>query len=348
MSKTETMTLATPDDQVVRPMPAGITTFGTELLRIAGVAAVLLAVAWFYSSDPFILNILAQAFLFGALASSWNIIGGFGGQFSLGHGVFFAIGAYTTANLYIHWQISPWFALLPAAGLAALVAVAVSWPTFRLRGPFFAIATMALNEVAFVLSNYFSTLTGGPRGLSLPFKAGIQNMIFTSRFHSALLMLGFLVVCLIICAAVYRSRLGYYLQAMHLDEDAARASGIRVLHVKLTGMAISAALTGVGGALFAMYLRFVDPPTLLSLPDIGVKFALIALIGGVGTLYGPVAGALLIVPLESQLRAGLSASLPGANLIVLGIILILCALFMKQGIVGLIRQLWERFGRTAK
>lgn len=347
MSKTEAMTLVSQESGSVRSMPPGITTFNTELLRIVAIAIVLLGVTWFYSKDPFILNIMAQAFLFGAVALSWNIIGGFGGQFSLGHGVFFAIGAYTTANLYIHWQISPWLALIPAAILAALVAVAVSWPTFRLRGPFFSIATIALNEVAFVLANYFGAVTGGPRGLTVPFKAGFQNMIFTSRFHSALLMLGFLVVCLVICAWVYRSRLGYYLQALHLDEEAARATGIRVLHVKLTGMAISAALTGVGGALFAMYLRFIDPPTLLSLPDIGVKFALIALIGGVGTLYGPLAGALLIVPLESQLRAGLSASVPGANLIVLGIILILFALFMKQGIVGLLRQLWDRFGRKA-
>jgi branched-chain amino acid transport system permease protein len=132
---------------------------------------------------------------------------------------------------------------------------------------------------------------------------------------------------------------------VQIDEDAARAAGIRVLRVKLTGMAISAALTGIGGAVFAMYLRFVDPPTLLSLPDVGVKFALIALIGGVGTLYGPLAGALLIVPLEFQLRAGLGASVPGGNLLVLGVILVLCALFLKRGIVGTAMTLWDRAGR---
>lgn len=338
MSRTDTIERASATSA---PAPE-VTTFATEAMRICAIMLVLLGLAWFYAKDPFILNILAYTFLFAALSSSWNIIGGFGGQFSLGHGVFFAIGAYITADLYINFGLSPWIALAPAALCAALVAVAVSWPTFRLKGPFFAIATMALNEVAFVLANYFSGITGGPRGLTLPFKAGLENMIFASRFHYALLMLGFLALCMLVAAWVYRSRLGYYLQAVHLDEDAARAAGIRILHVKLTGMAISAALTGIGGALFAMYLRFVDPPTLLSLPDIGVKFALIALIGGVGTLYGPLAGALLIVPLEMQLRAGLGAYVPGGNLIALGLILILCALFMKKGLVGAGLVLWDR------
>lgn len=342
MSKINALTDVTTDRTWAAPR---ITTFATEAMRIGVIAVALLGLSWFYAKDPFILNILAYTFLFAALASAWNIIGGFGGQFSLGHGVFFAIGAYVTADLYVKYGLSPWISIFPAAALAAAVALAVSWPTFRLRGPFFAIATMALNEVVFVLANYFSGITGGPRGLTLPFKAGLQNMIFTNRFHYALLMLGFLLVTMLIAASVYRSRLGYYLQAVHLDEDAARAAGIRVLHVKQTGMAISAALTGVGGALFAMYLRFVDPPTLLSLPDIGVKFALITLIGGVGTLYGPLAGALLIVPLEMQLRAGLGAYVPGANLIALGVILVLCALFMKRGLVGAGLAVWDRVRR---
>lgn len=321
---------------------AGITTFGIEVVRIAAVVVALLALAFFFSGDPFMLNILAYTFLFGGLALAWNIIGGFGGQFSLGHGVFFAIGAYTTANLYNHFHISPWIGIIPSALLAAAAAMLISWPTFRLRGPFFAIATMALNEVAFVLANYFSSLTGGPRGMTLPFKAGLVNMIFISRMSYALLMLGFLVVCLLVSAFVLRSRLGYYLQAVHQDEDAAEAVGVGVLRIKLVGMGVSAGLTGIGGALFAMYLRVIDPPTLLSLPDVGVKFALIALIGGVGTLYGPLAGALLIVPLEYQLRAYLGGTVPGANLLILGAVLVLCALFMKRGIVGAVTAGWER------
>jgi branched-chain amino acid transport system permease protein len=130
---------------------------------------------------------------------------------------------------------------------------------------------------------------------------------------------------------------------VHIDEDAARAAGIDVLKVKLTGMAVSAALTGIGGSLFAMYLRFVDPPTLLSIQDIGVKFLLISLIGGVGTLYGPLAGALLIIPLEFYLRATLGGSIPGANLLVLGALLVIFSLFMRRGVIGAGQAVWQKY-----
>ncbi|MGI4951245.1 MAG: branched-chain amino acid ABC transporter permease [Janthinobacterium lividum] len=287
-----------------------------------------------WSGDTFILNTLATAFLFAGLASAWNIIGGFGGQFSLAHSVFFAVGAYTTANLYLKAGLSPWVALLPAAALAAAVACLLSWPLFRLRGPFFAIATMAFTEVALALGNYMESLTGGTRGMSIPFRLGFANMIFRDRMSYALLMLGFAAVCLLVVLAVNRSRLGYYLQAVRDNEQAARAAGISVLRVKLTGMAISAALTGIGGGLFFMQVRVADPAALLSLFDFGVKFALIALIGGLGTIYGPILGALVVIPLESWLRATLGGVLPGANLIVLSICLILASLFMKHGIIG--------------
>ncbi len=269
------------------------------------------------------------------LAGAWNIIGGLGGQFSLAHSVFFAVGAYTTANLYLKLGISPWLGLVPAFLLAAIVAVLVSWPVFRLRGPFFAIATMAFTEVALAIGNYAEWLTGGTRGLSIPFRLGLGNMIFRDRLSYALLMLAFCALTLIVVVAVHRSRLGYYLQAVRDNEQAARASGVNVLRVKLTGMAISAGLTGIGGGLFFMQVRVADPAALLSLFDFGVKFALIALIGGLGSLYGPVLGALVIIPLESWLRAELGGVVPGANLIALSLLLIAAALFMKHGIVGL-------------
>jgi branched-chain amino acid transport system permease protein len=204
---------------------------------------------------------------------------------------------------------------------------------------------MAFTEVLLSLAMYFDTFTGGARGLSIPFRAGLDNMIFRDRFSYALLMLGFLAVVLIAFTAVIRSRLGYSLQAVRDNQDAAMAAGINVLRTKLIGMAISAALTGIGGTLFLMYVRVVDPPTLFSLFDVGVKVALIALIGGIGTIYGPLLGALLIIPLESMLRAELGGAVPGANLIVLGSILLLTALFLKRGIIGSLHQIrlpWMR------
>jgi branched-chain amino acid transport system permease protein len=278
----------------------------------------------------------------GGLAASWNIIGGFGGQFSLGHGVFFGIGAYVTAIATSRYGLSPWLVMVPAAVLAALVAMLISWPTFRLRGPFFAIATMAFNEVAFVLANHFDSFTGGPRGIMIPFKAGFANMIFRERWQYAVLMFVFVALVVGITVWLRRSRLGYYLLAVREDEDAARASGINVLSVKLQGMALSAFLTAIGGTLFTMYLRFIDPPTLFTLQDVGVKFALLSLIGGVGTIAGPLLGAALIVPFENFLRAELADALPGMNLAILGLLMVLAALFMKRGVVGAFEDLLRK------
>ena len=295
--------------------------------------------------DAHWLNIIAFTYLMGGLAAAWNIIGGFGGQFSLGHGVFFGIGAYTTARLYVAYDLSPWLTLVPTAIFAALIAMLISWPTFRLRGPFFAIATLAFNEVAFVIANHFDAFTGGPRGIMIPFKAGFANMIFRDRWQYALLMFVFLALVILITVVLRRSRLGYYLLAVREDEDAARASGIDVLGVKLRGMALSAALTAVGGALFAMYLRFIDPPTIFNLQEVGVKFALLSLIGGVGTIAGPLLGAALIIPFENFLRSELANALPGMNLAILGLLMVLAALFMKRGIVGAIQDLLARIRR---
>lgn len=328
----------------LKPATAGrgaaerVPTYVQELPRAALVLGALAALIFVFSGDSFTLNILSTTFLFAGLASAWNVIGGFGGQFSLGHSVFFAIGAYVTADLYLKLGVSPWLGLIPAAAVAATVAIPVSWPVFRLRGPFFAIATMALTEVALALGNYAEPITGGTRGLSVPFRLGFGNMIFRDRLSYALLMYGFAALCLLVVLAVSRSRLGYSLKAMRDNEQAARASGINATRVKLIGMGISAALTGIGGGLFMMSVRVADPAALLSLFDFGVKFALIALIGGLGTVYGPILGALLIVPLESWLRAELGGIAPGANLIVLSILLLLASLFLKRGIVGAIER----------
>ena len=334
---------AVPDHAPVSAEQSGIESGATALLKYLGGMAILFAPFVLLADDAHWLNIIAFTYLMAGLAAAWNIIGGFGGQFSLGHGVFFAIGAYMTAKFYTLFAISPWLTMIPAALFAALVAVLISWPTFRLRGPFFAIATLAFNEVAFVIANHFDSLTGGPRGIMIPFKAGLENMIFRERWQYALLMFGFMAIVVAITVVLRRSRLGYYLLAVREDEDAARAAGINVLGTKLRGMALSAGLTAIGGTLFVMYLRYVDPPTLFTLPEVGVKFALLSLIGGVGTIAGPLLGAALIIPFENFLRGELANALPGVSLAILGLLMVLAALFMKRGIVGVIDGLLRRW-----
>jgi len=296
--------------------------------------ALTLAPMLILSQDDYWTNIITLAYLFGGLATAWNIIGGFGGQFSAAHGVFFSVGAYFTARFYLDEGISPWITMPIGGVLAAGIAVLISWPTFRLRGPFFAIATMAFNEVAMVLANYAKSVTGGPQGILVPFRPGLVNMIFRQSWQYGALMFSFLALTVLVSIFVRRSRLGFYLLAVREDEDAARAAGVNVLAVKIWGMAISALLTGMGGTLFTMFIRFIDPPTLFSLPEVGIKFALIALIGGIGTIYGPLLGAALVVPLENYIRAVLGGLWPGAHLVVLGGLLMLTALFLKRGVVG--------------
>jgi branched-chain amino acid transport system permease protein len=310
-------------------------------LLLAGLALALVPLA-LLSADRFWLNILVYTYLFAGLSVAWNIIAGFGGQFSLGHGVFFAVGAYMTARLYLVWGISPWLGVIPGALVCALAGPLIFWPTFRLKGSFFAIATLAFNEVGFVLANYMEVVTGGPRGLQIPFKAALGNMIFAHPLGYAFLMFGFMAACVSVAVWIRRSRLGYYLLAVREDEDAARAAGIDVAGVKLRGTAISAALSALGGGLFVMYVRTIDPPTLFSLTDVGFKFALLALIGGIGTIIGPVLGAFLIIPAESWLRAELGGGLPGMHLAILGALMLLAALFMRRGITGMLETAWHR------
>ncbi len=344
MNKTEQTT----QNGAARSQPASVAQTGIEsgptaLLKYLGGMALAFLPFVLLVDDAHWLNIIAFTYLMGGLAAAWNIIGGFGGQFSLGHGVFFGIGAYLTARLYVAYDLSPWLTIVPCAVFAALVAMLISWPTFRLRGPFFAIATLAFNEVALVIANHWESLTGGPRGIMIPFKAGFANMIFRERWQYAVLMFVFMAIVIGVTVVLRRSRLGYYLLAVREDEDSARASGINVLAVKLQGMALSAGLTAVGGTLFAMYLRFIDPPTIFNLQEVGVKFALLSLIGGVGTVAGPLLGAALIIPFENFLRSELANALPGFNLAILGLLMVLAALFMKRGVVGAVRDLLHWF-----
>jgi branched-chain amino acid transport system permease protein len=319
----------------------GVRTLQHELPLLVGVIALLGALIWLLSGNSFALSVLSITLLYAGLATAWNIIGGLGGQFSIAHSVFFALGAYIAGNLYMRWNVSPWIAIMPAAVIAAGVGSLVSWPVFRLRGPFFAIATMAMTEVALAIAMYAEPLTGGARGLTVPWRSGLQNMIFLNKWANALLFLAYLALALGVMIVIARSKLGYYLQAVRDNQDAALASGINVLKVKLTGMAISAALTSIGGIAFMMYVRVVEPHGVLSLFDVGVKIALIALIGGLGTIYGPLLGAMLIIPLDYWLRAVIGSAVPGGGQIVLGVLLIVSALFMKRGIDGALRS-----GRT--
>lgn len=320
--------------QPVGEIDRGVVAWG----KYVGSMVVLATISLLVRGDEYWLSLATLGLLFAGLASAWNIIGGFAGQFSLAHGVFFAAGAYSVALLQVRLAWSPWAALVVGVALAAALAAALSWPFFRLRGPFFAIGTLALNEVVLALVGYFEW-TGGSAGIQIPF----SESAVTDRGAWAWTMLVYLAVVVGISLLIIRSRLGYYLIAVRDEEDAAAASGASPLTVKSLGFTISAALTGLGGGLYVMYIGFVDPSSVLSVSDVGIMFPLFALLGGIGTIAGPVVGGLLLDPGEALLRGGLASLPPGTSVIVLGALLIVSARYFKQGIWGALLQLTRRF-----
>jgi branched-chain amino acid transport system permease protein len=299
--------------------------------------AVLAVITLLVAQDPYYRTLATAALLFAGLAVAWNILGGYAGQFSLAHAVFFAIGAYSVSLLQVNQGI-PWYiGLVVGMAICAVLAALVSWPLFRLRGPFFAIGTLALSEVAFALA-YFFEWTGGTQGVQIPF---LERPITDQNVWVAIFF-AFLAFCLAVSLWVIRSRLGYYLVAVRDDEDAASASGANPLLVKTIAFMISAALTALGGGLFVLYVGFLDPPSFLSALEVGAYIPLLALIGGVGTVVGPVLGAFLMQPGEAYLRGQLAGGTPGVSRVVVGVILIAVALYFREGIWGKLSPLFSR------
>jgi len=305
----------------------------------------LLVLAPLTTANNYYMDIIVQIFMWGAAATAWNIVGGYAGQFSLGHAAFFGIGAYTSSLLLLTAGLTPWIGMLAGGVLAALFALVIGYLAIRLRGPFFTLATIALAEVLQILAVYFRDLTGGSQGLSLPFAASVATFTFDGKRAYALAGLGFLLFALLVSGLIERSRLGYYLVAIREEEEAARAVGVPVLGIKLIATAASAFLTAMVGTFYAQYVLWIEPAHTFSL-DVSVQLALIAIIGGLGTLLGPVLGAALIIPLNMFLRAWLGASYAGLYLVVYGLVLVLVVLYARQGLVVEARG-WLSRRRTA-
>jgi len=285
------------------------------------------------TSNDYYLDIMVQTFVWAAAASGWNLLGGYAGQFSLGHAAFFGIGAYTSSLLLTRVQVSPWLGMLAGAAVAALFALVIGYLSIRLRGPFFTLSTIALTEVLQIAAIHWRALTGGSEGVPLPNTASLWTMTFDSRRSYAFLGLTFLLLALVVAWLVERSRWGYYLVAIREEEDAARSLGVPVLGMKLIAAVLSACLTSVVGTFYAQYVLWIEPAHTFSL-DISIELALIAIIGGLGTVLGPLTGAALIIPLNIALRAWLGAAVSGLYLVIYGLVLILVVLFAREGIVA--------------
>ncbi len=283
--------------------------------------------------NQFVSHIFVTIFIFAGLSTAWNIVGGYAGQLSLGHAIFYGIGAYAGIIL-MNLGISPWLGMFVGAAVSMVVAVAISYPCFRLRGPFFSLATIAFLEVFRVLALHFRELTGGATGLMIPLKFGWEWMVFRDRTPGLLIAFGMLMVALGVAWWIRSHRLGFYLVATRERESAAQAAGVSTVKVRLIAVAASAALTAMIGTFHAMYLTFIDPSSVFSLTT-SIQIAMFALIGGIGTIFGPLVGALFLVPLSELARGWLGAQALGLHGFVYGIVLVLVVLFMPNGIVGL-------------
>jgi branched-chain amino acid transport system permease protein len=313
---------------------------------LALLAALAIALPFAFEPRGYGIRILCLALLFAAMAQAWNIVAGLANQISLGHAAFFGIGAYTSTLLLIHFGITPWLGMVAAAVLGGLAALLISLPTMRLRGHYFALATLAFGEVMRVIANSWGGLTGGPVGISVPFaKPNLALMQFADTRASYWLMLGALVVVTVIFVAIKRSRLGYRLRAIKENADAAEVIGVDTTRTKIVAAVISGALTAALGTLYAQFQFFFDPDTVFGVASISVRMAMIAIVGGIGTAAGPILGAFFVIPLEEIANQVFSAQAAGLSQLVFGVLLILVILVEPRGFMAIgprIRRLLRR------
>ncbi len=286
--------------------------------------------------DTFFLDALVLILMWGAASAAWNVASGYAGQVSLGHSAFFGIGAYSAALLSARFDRSPWVGLVLGVLLSLAAGAVIGYLSNRLRGPYFALSTIAFSQVLLIVASRWRGFTAGSEGIPVPFRPGFWTL---GLGHVAWLYLTLALAVLFYAVEVYleRSRVGFQLAGVREDEDAAEALGIASRRLKVAAVTASAALTAVCGALWAQYVGFVDPFYVFSV-DLSIRFALNTIIGGTGTALGPWLGSILITSLETYLRAtfsGVKTGFTGIYLIIYGAVLILVVRFLPEGLAGL-------------
>ena len=310
----------------------------------------LAALAPLLTRDGFLLDSLILILMWGAVSGAWNVAGGYAGQVSLGHSAFFGIGAYSAALMATRLNASPWLGMLAGAVVATGAGLIIGYLSNRLKGPYFALATIAFSQVLLIVASRWRAFTAGSEGVPVPFRPGFWTLGFASKVAWVYLVLGLAIAIYLIEVYLERSRVGYQLAGVREDEDAAEALGIPSRRLKVRAVAASAALTSVCGTLWAQYVGFVDPFYVFSV-DLSIRFALNTIIGGIGTAMGPFIGSILITSLETTLRAtfsSISGSFVGIYLVIYGCLLIVVVRLIPQGLVGWFGQRLARARRHAR
>ena len=304
-------------------------------LAVGAVLLVALAVLPLPIDNVYLRGLMILMLLYAGLSQGWNILGGYCGQISLGHAVYFGIGAYTSAMLFTKLGIPPTLGMFAGGALAGLAALLVGWPCFRLSGHYYAIATLVVGMMVLLLMTNWDFVNAA-MGITIPFRAEswvqLQFRIAVLPFHYV--MLAYAAIAWLIAWIVEGSRWGFVWRAVKDDVAAARSLAVRVFPSKMAAAAISGCITGVGGAIYTQYVGFIDPDSGFGLP-LSVLIALPAVVGGVGTLWGPFLGAAVLIPVQQLTVAWLGSAGNGIDLMIYGALIMALALLRPQGLVSL-------------
>jgi branched-chain amino acid transport system permease protein len=315
-----------------------------HLLGLAGIAtgfALLPTIVG--GSNVIAIDVMILVFVYATVASAWNLIGGYVGQFALSNAVFFGVGAYTSTVLSIRYGISPWIGMALGGLAAVIVAVLVGYPCLRLGFHYFAIGTFVIGESARLLFLSWG-LVGGALGLFVPIKpSGLSAFQFKDHLPYYYIGLALMLVALGTTYTITRTRLVFYLRAIRGDPEAARSVGIDVPAIRLRVFCLTAFLTALPGTFMAQYVLYIDPQSVLDV-QISILASLITILGGIGTLWGPLLGAVVLIPLGEITRAALGGTGRAADLVIFGTLIMVLALFRPTGLLGI----FEDVSRTLR
>lgn len=306
-------------------------------------AALLLLPPLVLENNGYLLRVATLTLMYAGLGGAWNLLGGFAHQISLGHAAFFGLGAYTSTILFRDLGLTPWIGMLVAAGVAGLASFIIGIPTFRLRGHYYALGTLAFAEVLRILFLYFRSFTGGAIGLSVPYMGeSAWYFQFYGNRPYYFIALAMLAVTLYITHRVSHGRLGYQLRALKNSHEAAEVVGVDTTRAKLQANFLSAVITGAYGTFYAQYHFFIDPDTVFGLMTFSVKMALVTIMGGLGNVWGPLVGAAILVPLDEWTNAVFTGGLAGASRFIYGSLLIVLILWQPRGLLYWVHRTAER------
>ena len=306
--------------------------------ELAWGAAVLLVLALLPLPirDVYAQNLIIITLLFAGLSQAWNILGGYCGQISLGHALYLGIGAYVSTLLFVNAGVPPTLGMFAGGAVAGLCALLVGWPCFRLSGHYYAIATVVVGEIGYLLFLNWD-FVGAATGVFVPFKGEslIDLQFRTSKLPFHYVVLAFAALTWIAAWIIEGSRWGFAWRAVRDDVVAARSLAVRVFPSKMAAAGISGFFTGTGGAIYAQYVGYIDPDSILA-GHLSILIALPAVLGGVGTLWGPLVGAAVLIPVSELTRSYLGGGGQGVDLMIYGGLIVAVALARPAGLVSLL------------